>query len=56
MPKHTPLEVQVGELRGEMSGLKSRLDDMHRLMMALIAIAGGGLATALVSLALQLLR
>ena len=37
-------------------GLKSRMDDMHRLMMVLIGIAGGGLVTALGSLVLQLLK
>ena len=50
------LEVLVGTLQGEISGLKSRMDDMHRLMMVLIGIAGGGLVTALVSLVLQLLK
>ena len=29
----------------EISGLKSRMDDMHRLMMVLIGIAGGGLVS-----------
>ena len=56
MTTSTSLEGQVGELRGEISGLKSRMDDMHRLMMVLITIAGGGLLTALVSLVLQLLK
>ena len=50
------LEVQVGELRGQIEGLKSRLDDMHRLLMVLITIAGGGLLTAVISLVLQLLK
>ena len=52
----TSLEVLVGTLQGEISGLKSRMDDMHRLMMVLIGIAGGGLVTALASLVLQLLK
>ena len=50
------LEVQFTKLQGEISGLKSRMDDMHRLMMVLIGIAGGGLVTALASLVLQLLN
>ena len=50
------LEVQFVNLRKEISGLKSRMDDMHRLMMVLIGIAGGGLVTALASLVLQLLK
>ena len=41
----TSLEVLVGTLQGEISGLKSRMDDMHRLMMVLIGIAGGGLVS-----------
>ena len=50
------LEVQFTKLQGEISGLKSRMDDMHRLMMVLIGIAGGGLVAALGSLVLQLLK
>ncbi|MCY4579437.1 MAG: hypothetical protein OXD31_10345 [Chloroflexi bacterium] len=50
------LEVLVGTLQGEISGLKSRMDDIHRLMMVLIGIAGGGLVTALVSVVLQLMK
>lgn len=50
------IEGQVGELRGEISGLKSRMDDMHRLLMVLIGIAGGGLVTAIISVVLQLLK
>ncbi len=52
----TSLEVLIGTLQGEISGLKSRMDDMHRLMMVLIGIAGGGLVAALGSLVLQLLK
>ena len=50
------LEVLVGTLQGEFSGLKNRMDDMHRLMMVLIGIAGGGLLAALVSVVLQLMK
>ena len=52
----TSLEVLVGTLQGEICGLKSRMDGMHRLMMVLVGIAGGGLVTALASLVLQLLN
>ena len=56
----TPSEVQVhgqiGELRGEINGLNRRMDDLHRLLMVLIGIAGGGLITAVTSLVLQLLK
>ena len=47
---------QVGELLCEISGLKSRMDDMHRLLMVLIGIAGGGLVTAIASVILQILK
>lgn len=50
------LEAQVGDLLGQIEGLKSRIDDMHRLLMVLITIAGGGLLTAVISLILQLLK
>ena len=50
----TMLDGQLGELRGEINGLKSRMDDLHRLLMVLISIAGEGLVTAIVSMILQL--
>ena len=50
------LRGQMGELRGEMNGLNRRVDDLHRLLMVLIGIAGGGLVTAVTSLVLQLLK
>ena len=50
----TTLDGQLGELRREINGLKSRMDDLHRLLMVLIGIAGGGLVTAIVSMILQL--
>lgn len=52
----TTIEGQIGELRGEVNGLKSRMDDMHRLMMVMIGVAGGGLVTALISLVVQLVK
>ena len=53
---HSSLEVLVCTLQGEISGLNNRMDDMHRLMMVLIGIAGGGLVTAIVSVVLQLMK
>ncbi len=50
----TTLDAQVGELRGDISGLNRRIDDLHRLLMLLIGIAGGGLLAAVTSLVLQL--
>ena len=50
----TMLDGQLGELRGEINGLKSRMDDLHRLLMVLIGIAGGSLVTAIVTMILQL--
>ena len=42
-----------GELRGEVGGLKTRLDDMHRLLMVLIGVAGTGVVAAVTGLILQ---
>ena len=50
------LDTQVGELKGEIHGLTKRMDDMHRLLMVLIGIAGGGFVTAVVGLIIQLVR
>ena len=47
------LKGDVGELKGEVRGLGKRMDDMHRLLMVLMGIAGGGLATALIGIVLQ---
>ena len=46
---------QIGELRGELNALNRRMNDLRRLMIALIGISGGGLITAVASLVLQLL-
>ena len=54
--KQSSFEVLFGTLQGEISGLNNRMDDMHRLMMVLIGIAGGGLVTAIVSVVLQLMK
>ena len=54
--KQSSFEVLFGTLQGEISGLNNRMDDMHRLMMVLIGIVGGGLVTAIVSVVLQLMK
>ena len=46
---------QIGELRGELKAMNRRMNDLRRLMIALIGISGGGLITAVASLVLQLL-
>ena len=45
-----------GELRGEVNGLNRRMDDMHRLMMVMIGVAGGGLVSGIVGVILQLVK
>lgn len=50
------LRGQVGELKGDVRGLSKRMDDIHRLLMVLMGIAGGGLLTAVVGLILQFAR
>ena len=50
------LREQVGELRGEFSGLSRRMDDMHRLMMVIIGVAGGGLISGIIGVILQLVK
>ena len=50
------LRGQMGEVRGEVNGINRCVDDLHRLLMVLIAIAGGGLVTAVTSLVLQILK
>ena len=50
------LKGEVGELKGHVSGLSKRMDDMHRLLMILIGVAGGGLITAVIGLVFQLLE
>ena len=50
------LQGAVGELKGHVGGLRRRMDDMHRLLMILIGVAGGGLITAVIGLVFQLLE
>ena len=50
------LKGQLGELKGQVDGLGKRMDDMHRLLMILITVAGGGLLAAVVGLILQLVE
>ena len=45
-----------GELRGEVNGLNRRMDDIHRLMMVMIGVAGGGLVSGIVGVILQLVK
>ncbi len=45
-----------GELRGEVNGLNRRMDDMRRLMMVMIGVAGGGLVSGIVGVILQLVK
>lgn len=44
---------RVGRLEGSPEQMSKRLDDIHKLLITLIAIGGGGLITAVVSLVLQ---
>ena len=50
------IKGQLGELKGQVDGLGKRMDDMHRLLMILITVAGGGLLAAVVGLILQLVE
>lgn len=50
------LEGQIGELRGEVNGLKSRMDDIHRLLIALISVTGAGLLASVIGVILQLAK
>ncbi len=45
-----------GELRGEVNGLNRRMDDMHRLMMVMIGVAGAGLMSGVVGVVLQIVK
>ena len=47
---------QVGKLEGRMDGLDKRMDDMHRLLILLLTVSAGGLITAVVGLAIQLVK
>lgn len=47
---------RVGRLEGSHEQMSKRLDDIHKLLITLIAIGGGGLITAVVSLVLQLVK
>ena len=39
-----------------MDGLDKRMDDMHRLLILLLTVSAGGLITAVVGLAIQLVK
>ena len=47
---------RIGHLEGSMDQMSNRLSDVHKLLITLIVIGGGGLMTAVVGLALQLTR
>ena len=47
---------RVGRVEGIQDQMSKRMDDMHKLLITLIAIGGGGLITAVVSLVLQLVK
>ena len=47
---------RVGRVEGIQDQMSKRLDDMHKLLITLIAIGGGGLITAVISLVLQLVK
>ncbi len=47
---------RVGRLESSHEQMSKRLDDIHKLLITLIAIGGGGLITAVVSLVLQLVK
>ena len=47
---------RVGRIEGVQDQMSKRLDDMHKLLITLIAIGGGGLITAVISLVLQLVK
>lgn len=47
---------RVGRLEGSHEQMSKRLDDIHKLLITLIAIGCGGLITAVVSLVLQLVK
>ena len=48
------IATRLGRLEGDVDGLKSRVDDLHRLMIVLITIAGAGLLSGLIGVILQL--
>lgn len=50
------IDGRVGRTEGSQEQMSNRLDDIHNLHITLIAIGGGGLITAVVSLVLQLVN
>ena len=47
---------RISRVEGVQEQMSKRMDDMYKLLITLIAIGGGGLITAVVSLVLQLIR
>lgn len=50
------IATRIGRVEGKVDGLERRVDDIHRLMMVLITIAGAGLLSGVVGVILQLVR
>ena len=48
--------TRLGRLEGEVNGIKGRIDDIHRLLMVLITVAGAGLLSGVVGVILQLVK
>ena len=48
--------ARIGHIEGSHEQMSKRLDDVHKLLITLIAIGGGGLITAVISLVLQLTK
>ena len=48
--------ARIGHIEGSHEQMSKRLDDVHKLLITLIAIGGGGLIAAVISLVLQLTK
>ena len=51
--EHGALAAKIEATRGKLEGVDKRLDDMNRLLLLVIAISGGSLATAVVGIILN---
>ena len=54
--QNTDVATRLGRLEGKVDGLERRVDDIHRLLMVIITIAGAGLLSGIVSVILQLVK
>ena len=50
------IATRLGQLEGKVDGLERRVDDIHRLLMVIITIAGAGLLSGIVGVILQLVK